>query len=117
MTIKSPILTGLFLCLCFSYSIAQEQVIAIPGLFRDALPPQAAITPYPENSGFITVNSAVFSAASSHAEEIFTIENFPLGHERVTLHVEQFDVIGKNSRLVLATKNGEVRTAAPQHIL
>ena len=106
-----------FLCFLIQDSFAQQPVIAEPGLFRDAARPGTGAVPFPDNSGFIAINPAVFGAANAHNPEIFTIENFPLGSERVTLHVEQFDVLRKDSRLVLGTKNGDVPTATPAHVL
>jgi hypothetical protein len=96
---------------------SQEAVIAQPGLFQDAERPVTGTVPFPDNSGFITINPLVFSGANLHNSEIFTIENFPLGSERVTLNVEQFDVLRKDSKLVLGTKNGDVPTSVPDHVL
>lgn len=109
-----------FVCLLF-VSIrsinAQQPVFAVPGLFTDAPKPTIVTTAYPENTGFLTINASVFTTATAHNPEIFTITNFPLGAERVILHVEQFDVLNKDSRLVLGTKKGDVPTAIPPHIL
>ncbi len=117
---KQRILLLLFFVLsviAFRNSSAQEHLIAPSGIFTDALQPSATSTPFPTNSGFIKINVSVLLDAVSRKNEIFTIENFPLGNTRVTLAVDQFDVLTKNSRLVLGTNKGDIPTTAPTYVL
>ena len=117
MKFKLIVFFAVFLSLSIQHLFAQQPLIAASELFHEVGQPVSSAIAFPVNSGFISIDAAVFSQANSHASEIFTIENFPLGSERVTLHVEQFDVLRKDSKLVIGTKNGDVPTPIPPHIL
>ncbi|MEP7234375.1 MAG: M12 family metallo-peptidase [Ignavibacteriota bacterium] len=117
MTSRHSLFVALFLILFCEFSQAQQLTVGSQGLFKLASRPAAGATAFPENSGFVTIDESVFLAANSHETEVYTIENFPLGLKRVTLHVEPFDVILPQTKLVLGTSSGDVPTSAPNHIL
>ncbi len=117
MNLRTLIVVIGVLCIGFGISSAQEHLIAPSGIFSDAIVPAPTGTPFPSSAGFIKINLSVMLEAASRKNEIFTIENFPLGQSRVTLAVDQFDVLNKSSRLVLGTTHGDVVTTAPTYVL
>ena len=111
----------LTLALCYvGLATAQQNTTSIsatPYILRESKAPSQGDIPYPPSSGFIDINHQLFTQVTSGNDHIERIGNFPLGSKKVTLIVEEFDVLTKSSKVLSANDEGERDVSAPKHIL
>ncbi len=99
---------------------AQQNTAGIsvaPCILRESQAPSQGDIAYPLSSRFIDINDPLFTRVTSGNDHIERIANFPLGSKKVTLIVEEFDVLSQGSKVLTANKEGEKEVSAPRHIL
>lgn len=99
---------------------AQQNTAGIsvaPYILRESQTPSQGDIAYPLSSRFIDINDPLFTRVTSGNDHIDRIANFPLGSKKVTLIVEEFDVLSQGSKVLTANMEGEKEISAPRHIL
>jgi hypothetical protein len=117
--VRFSIFLVLAIC-CVEVATAQQNaasVSIIPNILTEIKAPLQHDIPFPPSSGFISINGQVFDQVTSGNDHIERIVHFPLGTRKVTLLVEEFDVLSLNSKVVSSGKEGEKEISAPKHIL
>lgn len=99
---------------------AQQNIAGVAttlNILRESPIPSQGSIPFPASSGFISINAHLFAQVTSGNDHIERITNFPLGSKKVTLIVEEFDVLSQSSKVLISNKEGEKEVSAPKHIL
>lgn len=112
------ILTCLLSCIGIAAAQKNTANISAPSnILRESQAPPQGDIPYPPSSGFIGIDDPLFTRVTLGNDHIERITNFPLGSKKVTLIVEEFDVLSESSKVLSASIEGEKEVAAPKHIL